>query len=233
MNKTFLTFLSFSLLITASSCTPAEISGIIRDVTASSQPTASPTSPSNSASAPAASAELTAFQTRFQQQGKTPRGAARMLFEALVNGAQRPEQAENYLTVVLRSDELETSSNSPTGYSLSATGKFMLQQFQARPEIIYSYIGGTPDKDYKNWNQSSLQLSIPEQSAMAGQIVIDNSAEASGATTGKLYVSSSGRDTPVPINMDINRDGVWKIQTSSLGNLAAGVKPGTANAGNF
>ena len=257
VNKTLMTVLSFSVLIVASGCTPAEISGLIRDV-ASSQPSASPSArassaapvtnsgPSNGASsqptnspnsqnsaAPVASADLAAFQTRYLQQAKTPRGAAQMLLDALVNGVQHPEQAEAYLTVVLRSDQLESSAQSPTGYSLGASGKFMLQQMQTRPEIIYSYVGGTPDKDYQNWSQSSRQLSFPAHGAMVGQIVVDNSAEQPGASTGRLYVSSSGRDTPVPINMDRNRDGIWKIQTSSLGNLAAGVKPGTANAGNF
>lgn len=33
--------------------------------------------------------------------------------------------------------------------------------------------------------------------------------------------------------MDKNRDGIWKIRVNSLSNLATGVRPGTANAGNF
>lgn len=245
MLKTLLAILTTSLLASCSAASIADATNnLINNATnPSPQPTASASTstasskPSPSASASPASnasaADFAGFKAKFEQQATTPRGAARMLFEALINGLADPPNAEAYLTLVLRSDELSPSASSPTGYVLGATGKFMLQQLQAKPQIVYSYVGATPEQNYQNWSRTALQLSVPEQGNVAGQIVVDNTVEKDGATTGKLYVRSSGKDTPTPINMDRNNQGLWKIQTSSLGNLATGVKAATGSSGDF
>lgn len=173
------------------------------------------------------------FQLQYQQDAKTPQGAAERLLQALVMGLENPTMAEAYLSVVLRSDELTAAPSRPGGYTLSATGKFMWQQFQQKPHIVYSYVGATPDQGYHNFNPKKLVFNFPADGEMVGQIRVDNSAVKAGATTGRIYIKSSGKDFPTPINMDKNRDGIWKIRINSLSNLATGVRPGTANAGNF
>lgn len=230
MKKHLFALLSTTLLVSIQACTAADVVRTAGDLLNGDKPSAAPTSSAAPAANPAA---VEAFRARFAQQATTPRGAARMLFEALLDGLSDSANAENYLTLVLRNDELSATDSSPTGYGLTPTGQFMLQQLQNRPEIIYSYIGATPDKNYTNWNRAALQLNVPAQGETVGQIVVDNSAEKDGATTGRLYVVSSGKDTPTPINLDRNNQGLWKIQIGSVGNLATGVKPGTADSGNF
>ena len=235
MNKRILTLMSLTLLLAAPGCTTAGGPSNGTNPSASPSPTDAPsTEPTSSPSnAPGATPNFDGFKAEYQKQATTPRGAAHMLFEALVAGLEQPDHAESYLTLVLRSDELSVSATSPTGYVLGGTSKFMLQQIQAKPHIVYSYIGATPETDYQNWNPASWQIDVPEHGSTVGQIVVDNSAEKPDAATGRIYVRSAGKDSPTPINMDRNRDGVWKIQNSSLSNLATGVKPGTANQGDF
>lgn len=179
---------------------------------------------STGAETPVSSASLQAFQSEFATQSKTPQGAVRMLFKALVELENDQAVAEQLLGFVINGQQLEADADSPSGYRFVPASRFMLDQIRNRPNTIRSYIGGTPERDYANFDRVNLPLDFPADNSMVGSIRIDNSAEDEGAGIGRIYIKSAGKDEPTPINMAKNGRGEWKIDLSSLSSIATGVK---------
>lgn len=147
-----------------------------------------------------------------------------MLFKALLALESNRAQAEALLTVVLNGQQLSEDSGSPTGYSLGSSDRFLLDQMESKPDILPSYIGGTPEKAYADADRVNLPIKFLENGEVVNGLKADNSVDKEGATEGRLYIQSNGKDLPTGINMARNSKGLWKINTTSLSSIATGVK---------
>ena len=85
---------------------------------------------------------------------------------------------------------------------------FYLEEMVKNPNIIRSYLGGTPQNGYR-----------VEKKDMHLQIL---SREIRGDEA-KIIVKSGGKDFPTPITLILEK-GYWKIDTPSIGSIATGVK---------
>lgn len=163
-----------------------------------------------------------AFQAEFQQEGKTYQGAIRMLFIALLELETSPATAEVMLSAVYNGKKIYADSDSPTGFSLGNSDRFLLEQMQQRPEIVRSYLGGTPDKNYENFDPKAQNITYPAQGTVIEGLRVNNTID--GNTEGQVYIQSQGKDFPTPIRLEKNNQGLFKIDPSSVSSIATGVK---------
>lgn len=162
------------------------------------------------------------FQNRFTVQGKAPKDAIRLLFTALLELEKDPKLAEYMVTVVYNGKKMTADTSSPTGFSLGSSDRFILDQMRQRPEIVHSYLGGTPDKNYMNFDATANNIEFPPNGTLINGLRVDNTLE--GNAEGRIYIKSKGKDLPTPIRMERNNQGLFKIDPSSVSSVATGVR---------
>ena len=170
---------------------------------------------------------LIPFQTRFAELGKSPQGALHMLFEALVTLQDDIALAEQQAALVFNGQQLYRQADAPSGWDVGNSVRFLLQQLKAKPHIVASYLGGTPQQHYRDADLIQLPLNYPAENSLIGGIRVKQSAMVEGANEGQLTILSSGKDLPTVIYLAKNARGLWKIDTRSLSNIATGVKAPT------
>lgn len=168
------------------------------------------------------------FKKEFEIEGKTPKGAVKMYFKALSKVPTDIKLAEYLLTVVMNATELYKDDISPTGYNTGSTTQGLLKtQLLAYPNILLSYFGGTPEKEYKDGVLGDVsKINFPPNETIVGGIKVDNTAEKEGSESGRIYVKSGGKDLPTPIYMKKNPAGLWKL-SNDVSSVATGVKKPT------
>ncbi len=210
----------------AVSSAPAENVGNVTDTTPSAVPSNTPSpQPSiepSAVSQTSVSADVEAFLTRFNNEGKTPEGAIKMLLLALLEIENNPESAKVILSGIYNGKSLSASSGSPTGFVLGNSELFIVDQMRKRPEIVRSYLGGTPEQNYENFDASGNTIDFPPDDTVVNGIRIDNSIR--GNTEGRIYIKSGGKDLPTGIRLEQNSQGLFKISPSSVSSIATGVK---------
>lgn len=162
------------------------------------------------------------FQKRFEVEGKSPKGAIRMLFMALLELEKNPKLAGVMVTAVYNGKKMTADSSSPTGFSIGSSDRFILDQLRQRPEIAHSYLGGTPDKNYENFHASGNTMNFPPTGALIGGVRVNNTLE--GNAEGQIYIKSNGKDIATPLRLERNNQGLFKIDPSSVSSVATGVK---------
>lgn len=162
------------------------------------------------------------FQNRFTVQAKAPKDAIRLLFIALLELEKNPRLAEYMVTVVYNGKKMTADASSPTGFSLGSSDRFILNQMRQRPEIVHSYLGGTPDKNYMNFDATANTIEFPPNGAVINGIRVNNTLE--GNAEGQIYIKSKGKDLPTPIRMERNNQGLFKVDPSSVSSVATGVR---------
>lgn len=188
----------------------------------SSRPTIPPPTAASSALPPSTGIDgleihnLTDFQQRFEIEAKTPKGAIRMLFLALLTLEKNPTLAESMATVVYSGKKLTPQKGSPTGFVLGSSERFILNQLKQRPEIVHSYLGGTPEKDYMDFDATGNTLLYPPNGE------VNNTLE--GNAEGLIHIKSQGKTNPTPLFLERNAQGLFKIDPSSVSSIATGVK---------
>ena len=162
------------------------------------------------------------FQARFEVEGKSPKGASRILCLLLLELEKAPALAEAMVTVVYNGKKLTAQSGSPTGFVLGNSERFILDQMKQRPEIVRSYLGGTPDKNYTNFDATGNTILYPPNGSVINGLRVNNTLE--GNAEGQLYIKSQGKDLPTPLRLERNNQGLFKIDPSSVSSVATGVK---------
>ena len=144
----------------------------------------------------------------------TPHGGAVVYAVALVTYAGDPELGLQMLTIAMDVSELSDGSV----YKGKAPGRRRLQELKerigARPYVARSYIQGTSPENQYAIPSGPLQVKIREQV----RDVADDRA--------KVFVHSTGADSPRPITLLKNSRGVWKAK--AYGSLDVGVRPPVA-----
>lgn len=165
---------------------------------------------------------LSDFQKRFEAEAKTPKGAIRMLFMALLELQSSPALAEKMVTVVYNGKKITADSSSPTGFSLGNSDRFILSQMKQRPEIVRSYLGGTPENNYTDFDASGNTIDYPPHGTVVNGLRVNNTL--ADNDEGQIYIKSQGKDIPTPLRLERNNQGLFKVDPSSVSSVATGVK---------
>ncbi|MBL9019865.1 MAG: hypothetical protein JNL83_37115 [Myxococcales bacterium] len=149
---------------------------------------------------------------------RTPEGGAAAFAIALVCYARDPAHGLPYVTVAIAMDLLD---DDPTGYKGRRPRRAIVQNLTDRlngpkAHIPRSYVQGTRWEDGYALPAGALTVRVKQQA---------NSVQGERA---KVFVFSSGADTPRPVSLARNDKGLWKAtEWSSLevGVRAPGPRP--------
>jgi len=143
---------------------------------------------------------------------ESPYGGAAVYVLAQLAYSQDPELGLACLTVALTADRLVDGDKGYKGKQLSLVE---MQAFRDRigrkPYIARSYIQGTSPEGAYALPEGPLRVRIKEQTG-------DVTAERA-----KLFVYSTGADSPRPLTLLPNNRGLWKVREWS--SLQVGVRP--------
>jgi len=135
----------------------------------------------------------------------TPHGGAVVFVVALNVYAQDPDLGLAMLTIAMDSEWLVDNINA--GYKGKSPNNADIQRFEerigARPYVARSYIRGTSPENAYMIPEGPLAFGIKEQ---AGDVE---------AETARIFVYSSGADSPRPIRVDLASNGYWKANSWS------------------
>ncbi len=155
---------------------------------------------------------LEAFQEVAKKEMKTPEGSAKMLVGALMIVEKDKKLASEMLTLLLSKNDLVEDKKSPTGFKIASPIKRLVDNLGYKPNVARSYGGGTPKNGYQ-CDIEKIKLNILKEKCVIEE---DNA---------KLMIQSAGKDSPTPLKLAINNEGLWKISGSgNLSSMTTGVK---------
>jgi hypothetical protein len=147
------------------------------------------------------------FITLRNKIATTPEGGAAMFVLAMQLYVKKPEMGMECVISMVDLGALQQSNKGYKGYDLGTSTKNLFKsQLSQAPHIPFSYYKDTSPKDgYKASPPFKVETSINRYSG----------TESEGKL--KVFVKSSGADTPRPITLKKNDKGVWKAtEWSSL-----------------
>ena len=137
------------------------------------------------------------FKKSWEKKASDPAQSVFHLLIAAYNYCKDPEIGGPMATVVLSKKHNQKDSSSPSGFKLGPTNKAMFKHMWEDINIVKSYLGGTYKKDYKNFNEKKLSMSL---------LTFDSDGK-----YGKVVIQSGGKDFPTPVSVGKNKNGQWKI----------------------
>jgi len=155
---------------------------------------------------------LEAFQEAAKKEMKSPEGSLKMLVGALMTIETDVKLASSMLTQLVSKKDVVVDKKSPTGTKLNPAFRRLVDNLKFKPNVAKSYAGGTAENGY----QCDIENIKPN--ILKNQCVIEEDKA-------KLVVKSGGKDSPTPLKLAINNEGLWKIPGSgNLSSMTTGVK---------
>lgn len=165
--------------------------------------------------------DFASFESFRDANAGSPQGAVVVLIAALSVYSKNAEEGRKALIISLDSNSLvqDTSPNGYKGFNVNRnTIDLVRRQLEQHPYLIGSYLPGSsfgngykPGASPYTFNLTSNKFSGTEESGQR-----------------KLFIPSSGADTPRPVTVKKNSKGVWKA--SEFSSLLVGIKkPTTSN----
>ncbi|PJZ77956.1 DUF6935 domain-containing protein [Leptospira neocaledonica] len=166
-------------------------------------------------------ADFSSFESFRDANAINPQGAVIVLLAALSIYSKNAEEGKKALIISLDANSLisDTSPNGYKGFNINRnTIDLVKRQLEQHPYLIGSYLPGSsfqngykPSNPPYNFTLTSNRFSGTEESGQK-----------------KLFLPSSGADTPRPVTVKRNAKGVWKA--SEFSSLLVGIKkPATSN----
>lgn len=148
------------------------------------------------------------FVSLRDQLAQTPQGGAAMMIVALLAFAEDEELGRQCLTTAVDRERLQEGTGGYKGWELRVRDRRLIEsQTRGKAHVLRSYIQGTsPGGGY----------ALP---APPYEMVFSSNRYSGDVESGKfkVFVDSSGADTPRPVTVRRNNRGVWKaLEWSSL-----------------
>lgn len=120
------------------------------------------------------------------------------------NYKKDPAVGSPMISLVLSKKHQVKDSNSPTGRRPGPTDSNLIRHMCESPHTVISYLGGTYEKDYKDFNAKKpvMHFLAKEKEDKKGKYV-------------SVIIQSGGKDLPTPVGLAKNKDGQWKIREFS------------------
>ncbi len=138
---------------------------------------------------------LAEFEGKWNKEGKTEEGTIRLFLIGVLEYLDDNKDAEKMIAMTLPKNQLDKN-----------TKYYLTSQFSKTKNIAASYLGGTPDNEYKYSYDSKLE--IGKQSDK-------------GDKKSKIFVQSGGKTSGSPVHLQKNKNGYWKL--FNVSSLATGV----------
>jgi len=160
--------------------------------------------------------DLDTFISKWNQVSSDPYGVIMLYLMAALNIEKNPEEAENMMTVIVSKRDCLEDNESPTNLRLGRSAGYFLKRFQENPNIARSYLGGSPENEYRV-DESNLELTVVREEEINERL--------------KIFIKSRGKDFLTPVQVQKNRDNQWKLVEYS--SICTGVKKPLTEENNF
>jgi uncharacterized protein DUF6935 len=155
--------------------------------------------------------EFIAFR---DEAATTPEGGAATFVLAMLLWDRDPALGHDAMVIAVDASELRQDPDGYRGFTLgNRAADFTARYLEPRPYLARSYLlGTTPEQAYRAPEVWAAQFSRNASSLISEDRV-------------KVFVASSGADSPRPITLQRNNRGVWKAYEYS--SLFVGIRPPT------
>ena len=160
--------------------------------------------------------DLDTFISKWNQVSSDPYEVILLYLMAALNIEKNPEEAENMMTVIVSKRDCLEDNESPTNLRLGRSAGYFLKRFQENPNIARSYLGGSPENEYRV-DESNLELTVVREEEINERL--------------KIFIKSRGKDFLTPVQVQKNRDNQWKLVEYS--SICTGVKKPLTEENNF
>lgn len=148
---------------------------------------------------------------------RNPSGAAALFAVALQVYAQNKDQGKPMLIALLVNDgSLMSQSTRPgnyRGYDLSNNTKFLVDQLDSKPWVPNSYVVGTSQAN---------GYALPASGPYHFDITQNQFTVVKPDEEVRIFIACTGADTPRPIRLKKNTEGIWKV--AEFSSLVVGVR---------
>ena len=142
----------------------------------------------------------------------TPHGGAVVYVVALNIYAEDEALGQQVLTIAVDQGQLSDGAKGYKGKQLSNMQlQALKERIRAKPYVARSYVQGTSPEGQYAFPPAPLRVQIREQPHDVQE------------DTAKVFVHSTGADSPRPLVLKKNNRGLWKTKTAS--SLEVGVRP--------
>ena len=138
---------------------------------------------------------LAEFEGKWNKEGTTEEGTIKLFLIGVIEYLDGNKDAEKMIAMTLPKNELDKN-----------TKYYITSQFSKTKNIAASYLGGTPDNNYKYSYDNKIE--IGKQSNK-------------GDKKSKIFVQSGGKASASPVHLQKNNQGYWKL--FNVSSLATGV----------
>jgi len=161
--------------------------------------------------------DFNAFKAEWEKVAGDPRQTVFFFLIAVYTYMTTKKVGEDMATVVLPKTFLLTSTSSPTGFKINPRGDgYLMEHMRESPRIVNSYLGGSPDNNYKI-DPANIDMHLV--------------AEAIVGTDATIKIQSAGKDLDTPCFLRKNNEGQWKL--FGFSSIATGVKKTEQEKGDF
>jgi len=154
--------------------------------------------------------DFTKFKAQWESVAKDPAKSVLFFLIAASHHARDPVTSEAMVTVVMAKGSSVPDPKSPSGLKLYQGDRTSLDNVDALPGVINSYLGGTPENGYK---------------VDPANLVMDVAGAGYSGNDGTVTIQSSGKDFTTPMNVVKDEHGRWHV--FSFAPFATSVKVAT------
>ncbi len=155
------------------------------------------------------SSDFNSFKKRWETEGKDHVQTILLYLIAALEYSRGNDAGDAMATLVLPKPRLLKSPSSPSGFICNPKGEgYMLRHMRENPRVPLSFLGGSPDNDYKI-DENNLTMNVVEEGVYGREAIV--------------VLQSAGKDFSTPCGLRMNSSGYWKI-FKGTGSIATGVQ---------
>ena len=156
------------------------------------------------------------FKSAWEKDSGKPENTIMYYLIAALNIEKNPDLADAMMTVVVSKKDCMDDGGSPSGLKLGRSAKYFIGQFKKNKHIARSYVGGTPQNDYK-FKKNKLIMTVTKKQEHGKGL--------------KIFIDSGGKDLNTPVQLRSNSSGQWKLTEYS--SICTGIRKTVEEEGDF
>lgn len=165
------------------------------------------------------------FKKRWDKEGKEPLGSIKLFLIGVIEHVNGNKEGKKMIALTIPKNYLKTDG--------TPGRNAYLDQFEQKPRAAYSYLGGTPENDYKYSIDNDLVVGKQSKKSIGDILTkpFGKLLKSKGENSVKIFIESGGKDFDSPVKLRKNNEGYWKL--FNVGSLATGVKKTPKEIGDF
>lgn len=156
------------------------------------------------------------FKNEWEKDAAKPENTIMYYLIAALNVESDPKLADAMMSLLVSKNDCLEDGGSPSGLKLGRSAKYYIGQFQGNKNIARSYVGGTPENNYKI-DKNALTMTVASKREHGKGL--------------KIFIKSGGKDFDTPVQLMKNNSGQWKL--TNYNSICTGVKKTVQEQGDF